>query len=283
VRERLAKASVRLAATWLLGVSAIKLALGSPASLPAFLRDVGLGPDQNFRVSISIELAIGLSAWIAPRLAFPALAGLFAVFLAVLAVLLASGATSCGCFGGAIEFPPLLMLAIDGSLLAFLLATRPRRAIPASKTPWIALAGIALLAAAVPQLAIPRQDGEAPPRYVVLDPTAWIGKPIHETELARWLDTRALPGDATWILFRASCDHCRDFLRRRTHEFDDDPKVYVLVELAENDPRLPPVVDLLPPGERATLPATIEWNIEPPWELVLENERVVSASKPPAE
>ena len=51
------------------------------------------------------------------------------------------------------------------------------------------------------------------PRWARLRPPEWIGKSIHETDLAVWMDTRAYPEDGTWILYLETCSHCADYLK----------------------------------------------------------------------
>lgn len=299
-RERTARIAVALAALWVLGVSSIKLFKGTPSSLPPIVRDGGFGPDLNFRLSIAIELAFALVALIWPRRGFAPLAALYAVFVAVLIQLLSQGAKSCGCFGGAIQFPPWLMISVDGALLAFLLLARPWKSIPARSPRVVLLVAAVAIAAVQPWIWIPAQPpAPAPvaaadpgteivapppaveiPRYVVLAPETWVGKSIHETELAPWIDTRSLPGDATWILYFVTCEHCERYLQRLKAEFAEDPKLYVLVEMGEKDAeanrRVDPELDL-PPGEHARLRDDIQWVITPPWELVLEGHTVQGA------
>lgn len=276
---------VRLAALWLLGVSVIKLFKGTPASLPPFFAEGWFGPDLNFRLSIAVELTLGFGALLAPRLVALPLAALYTLFVGVLVVLLGQGAESCGCFGGALKFPPALMLAIDGPLLLGLLASRAWKGAFERRPPWVflalaTLAGISapfLLIPAAAQAPSPDQPATERPRYVVLEPESWVGRPIADTILARWLDVTALPGDARWILYRVDCDHCREALRTLERRFADDPQVYVLVALREPGDEERRVVDLLPPGELVDLPGDVIWHITPPWEVVLEGGVVVSA------
>ena len=47
------------------------------------------------------------------------------------------------------------------------------------------------------------------------------------------------------MLYRVDCEHCRDVLRRLASEFATDPKIYVLVELAERGADERRVVDEL--------------------------------------
>lgn len=283
MRERLAPLSVRLAALWVLAVSAIKLFLGDPGSLPEPFRTHFLGPDLNFRLSISVEFAVAALALLHPRWGFLALCTLMGVFVPVLVYLLATGAESCGCFGGALKFPPAAMLAVDGSLLAFMLATRPLRSIAPRPAPKLALAASFAVAAALPWLVVPRaptapvesaQGGwrlpQVLPRYAVLRPAEWEGQPIERSELAVWMDVAQHSPDATWILYRINCPHCAELLQRLAAEYPTDPKPYVLVAFREPRDEAERVVHVLPPGEQVDLTDSVAWQIETPWTLLLE-------------
>ena len=289
-RAKLAALSVRLAALWVLAVSAIKLFKGSPNSLPVFFRDGFLGPDLNFRCSIAVELAVVALALLRPRWGFIGFSTLFSVFIVVLVYLVAIGAESCGCFGGALQFPPLAMLAVDGALFAFMLVARPWSSLAPRPAPKLALVAAIAVALAAPWIVVrgaaqplPAAGWHAPtvlPRYAELSPETWVGASIHTSELAPWIDTRALPGDATWILYRIDCDHCRDTLRRLASEFASDPKVYVLIDMASPGDDERRVVDTLPPGEAHSLTESVDWVITPPWILRLEDGVVVAAEHP---
>jgi hypothetical protein len=282
---RLAPWLVRLAAAWLLGVSLIKLFKGTPASLPPFFAEGWFGPDLNFRLSIAVELVLGLGALAAPRVFALPLAALYTLFAVVLLVLLGQGAESCGCFGGALKFPPALMLAIDGPLLLALCFSRAWQGAFERRPPLLVLALTSLAGLSAPFLLIPGapdtgSTGDTPParpRYIVLEPTSWIGRPLTDSILARWLDVGALPDDAHFILYRVDCDHCREVLRELERSFPDDPKVYVLVALREAGDEERRVVDLVPPGELVDLPGDVIWHITPPWEVVVEAGVVTSA------
>jgi hypothetical protein len=293
-RTSFAPAVVRIVALWVLGVSLLKLASGSPNDLPAPVRELlfpALGADLAFRLTSAIELSVALVALLQPRLGWPLLGGLLAVFLVVLVQLVAAGAKSCGCFGPGLDVPPGVMLAIDGAGLAAILVARPWSSLPRGRPRflWIALT----LAAAwgLPWIALPPQEPAAPPtpageawqppaelpRYAELSPAAWVGKPLRETQLGRWLDVARYP-DGTWILYRVTCDHCAAHLARIAQGFVSDPKIYVFVRLSEPFKEAERVVHELPPGEEAVLPRLEKgWVVEAPWELQVEGGIVTSA------
>jgi hypothetical protein len=278
-------------------VTSIKLLKGSPNDIPSFIRDHFFGPQINFNLSIGVELACAFAALLYPRRMFAPLAALMTFFVGVLLVLIWQGATSCGCFGGAIKFPPWAMLCVDGSLLAFMLATRPWRAAGAARMPWPAIAMTTVIAFGAPWVLVRTGKVEAPkpaeagtaavwqlppkpwPNWAELPVESWVGKSIHETELAAWMDTHGYPTDATWIIYRVTCPHCAAYLRRLFNEFAAEPKQYVFVRLSEVDEEKTRVVDAaqMPPGEEAVLPAEVNWGNQPPWELVLDGGVVRSA------
>lgn len=285
---KLAPLAVRLAALWVAGVTCVKLFDGSPNSLPPFIRDNFFGPTLNFNLSIGVELSCAFLALLHPRTGFVAMSALMCVFVGVLVYLITLGAASCGCFGGAIDFPPAGMLAIDGALLAFMLVTRPWTSIRATRPPLILIGLATAISFAAPWLVIPTAkvapppaptiDGSQPavwqlpvkpwPRYVNLVPAEWPGKSIHEIELAPWLDTRSLPSDANrWLIYSHSCEHCRDYLRKLYNEAPVDPEL-VLVEIVDGQERK---VDLVPDTPwKAFLPSEVDFVQSYPWELQLE-------------
>ena len=293
-RTSFAPAAVRIVALWVLAVSLLKLVSGSPSDLPAPVRELlfpPLGADLTFRLTSAIELSVALVALVQPRLGWPLLGGLLAVFLVVLVQLVAAGAKSCGCFGPGLQVPPGVMLAIDGAGLAAILVTRPWSSLPLTRPRWLGIALALAVAWGLPWIALPPQEPSEPltatgeawqppselPRYAELSPAAWVGKPLRETQIARWLDVALYP-DGTWILYRVTCDHCATHLARISREFASDPRVYVFVRLSEPFKEAERVVHELPPGEEAVLPHLEKgWVIEAPWELTVEAGVVTSA------
>lgn len=292
---KLAPFAVRLAALWVGGVTAFKLFQGSPNALPPFIRDNFLGPTLNFNLSIGVELSCAFLALLHPRTGSIAMTALMCVFVGVLVYLITLGATSCGCFGGAIDFPPAGMLAIDGALLALILLTRPWSTIRPTKPPIVVASLVAVISFAAPWLVISTAkvtplpsatvDGSQPavwqppvkpwPRYVNLKTADWPGKSIHELEFAPWLDTRALPSDANrWVVYQHSCEHCRDYLRKLYNEAPVDPEL-VLVEIVDSQERK---VDLVPDTPwKAVLPLEVDFVASYPWELTLEGGVIKAA------
>ncbi|MCC7012105.1 MAG: hypothetical protein IT454_06070 [Planctomycetes bacterium] len=346
--------TVRAAACWVLVVSLIKMEQGSPNDIPEIIRESFLGPDVSFLGAISVELAFSLAALVRPQLGWMLMSALMSVFVAVLLHLISIGATSCGCFGGAISLSPYAMLAIDGTLFAALLVSRPWASIRSGKAPWTVVGLVFAVGAVTPWIRVqnqtvvlppkpiehrveaplavgatqptagaqnpssadatqpagaaqqkPANDGlpkpnselgnlapqtdaagqwtlpETLPRWARLRPPDWVGKSIHETELAIWMNTHAYPEDATWILYLETCTHCRDYLKKLDEGFANDPKIYVFVRLSTKDDASAGIVEIKPPGEQAALPPEVSWVVGPelpPWELVLEGGKVISAT-----
>jgi hypothetical protein len=286
---------VRVAGLWILAGALFKLFLGTPADLPAPVRDfgadVGLGVGLTYRIAIGIELALAFLALLRPRLGWLPLVLLFAVFDAVLVALVANGAASCGCFGSKIPVPPAVMLAVDSAFLAALLLVRPWRSL-ADRRPGLAVVALALAAALVLPWLLDREAGGAPllpvaglRSYQALDIERWIGKDIWDTPLAspplsEHIDVNALPPDGLWVLYRWTCDHCKEHLASLARS-EQGERMVVLLRLVEpiDTPENRVVVEM-PSGDfvvHAELPPTFDYMIQTPGELLLEGGRIVRA------
>lgn len=288
---RLSGPSVRLLALWLLLGAGYKLLAGSPNDLPPIIRELPLDLGLTFKLAIAIELSITFIALLRPRIGWALLALQMLVFIAILIQLIATGATSCGCFGSKVTMAPATMLAIDGIGLLVMLITKPWKHAPERGAPG-ALIAIALLAAwiapftmvggSTPTVANVDESGawklpDQHPDFAILEPESWVGKPLAETGLAVWMDVSLYSPDAQWVLYSETCDHCAEFLRRREAEWVQDPKIYVLVKIAHATPDNPALVDVKPPADEADLPASVDFVMTPPWELTVENGIVVEA------
>jgi len=292
---RLAPLAVRLASLWVLAGACYKLFGGSPNDLPPLVRSFFLGPDLTFRLAIAIELSIAFTALLRPRLGWWLLALQFLVFLAILVQLMLSGESSCGCFGSKVTIAPITMFSIDATCLLAVLATRPWSG-PAERQAPFALIPIAVAIAWVAPFALiqsaPRDmvasvdeatgEWRLPdplPRYAPLDPDTWVGKDIHDTQLAVFMDVDAQILDGTWILYRVACEHCARYLRHLSDTYDPaEGKFYTYVRLSEKGEEESREVDpmYLQYGMEALLP-TLEWVITPPWRLELEGGVVKEA------
>ncbi|HET6203514.1 MAG TPA: hypothetical protein VFI25_12010 [Planctomycetota bacterium] len=299
IRRRLAPISIRVGGAWILAGALLKLFKGTPADLPAPVRDFLPNMDLTFWGAIAAETFAGVLALLHPRAAWPLLSLVLLLFIGILGKLIAAGAASCGCFGPTIKFPPELMLAIDGVCLAEILWARPWSSIPRRgggaaaalaslaiglAAPWIVIGPPPLARPGrIAALADPGAASRPAPRWVTFEPKQWIGKPIRETALADWMRTDDYPGDAVWILYRINCPHCAEHLRRIKMEQDrtqDFGTMVVLVRLPEDGDEKEKVVDMLPETPfQATLPAVTRYVIQTPWELRLEGGIVRDATQ----
>lgn len=121
---------IRVAALYVLAGALAKLLWGSPADLPAVLRDHahgGLG--LFFELVVGVEIFVAVVALLAPRIGWPFVTALLLVFLVVLGAQLGEGAESCGCFGSEITIPPWIMLVVDGVLAIAVIGVRPWRSL----------------------------------------------------------------------------------------------------------------------------------------------------------
>lgn len=116
---------IRVAGAWLLAGACAKAFTGTPAELPAPILATELDPFVVITAAVVVETIIALLAIFAPRVGWPPLAALLALFVGILGLHLRSGAESCGCFGGALAIPAWLVLAVDAALLAAVLLARP--------------------------------------------------------------------------------------------------------------------------------------------------------------
>jgi hypothetical protein len=287
----LAPVALRLAALWILVGASYKLFAGSPNDLPEVVRSFFLGPALTFRLAIAIELTIAFTCLLSPRAGWRLLVLQYLVFVAILLQLVASGAKSCGCLGSSVSIPPAVMLGVDLALLAAVLATRPWRAIEGAKVA-LPLIGLATVVAwAAPWLVLPPAAPDAPlvdetgawrlpeelPRFGLLDPDTWVGRPLAETQLGVWIDVSKHSGEGCWVIYSPTCDHCATFLRQRESEFVENPRFYTFVSLGDPEAE-DRVVDLMPPGEIVRMPEGVEsWIVTPPWELELEDGVVAAA------
>ncbi len=289
-RERLAPSIVRLAAAWILAGAAFKLIWGSPADLPAILHDVPMPLGTFYRLAIAVELTIGLLALLVPALVAPAVAALLAFFCALLVAMAWRGDASCGCFGTSVTIPPLAMLAIDGALLVLLLALRPWRRRTVPRRSWVAPLALAVTVAAVAspwlldrELAAPagEQGDEAGlPGYVVLDVEDWVGRPLAETPLGRFLDPGVLPSDGLLVVYRMTCSHCAEDLFELAASDDGTRPITLVRVIDDGEQEADHVVEIKPEGPHVrdvALPRGVDWVVTTPAELELEAGVIVAA------
>jgi hypothetical protein len=289
---RLALAALWLIAAWILAGATFKLFWGTPALLPAVVRDLPLELGLTYKLAIGIELAVVAVILSKPRWGWVLAVLQLLAFDLVLVTQIAAGETNCGCFGSKLSVSPPLMLAIDSALLLALLLARPWRTLPAGPSPGVPLA-VGAIALALPWL-FDRQvetgtavaDGKAlEGQWIELDVEDWIGQEIWDTPLGQpplsgYVDVAALPLDGLWVFWRATCEHCRDHLAHLA-ENEHGERLITLLQLVESTDTLGNrVVGAMPDGnfvQHAVLPPSIAYLLQTPAELVLEGGRVVAA------
>jgi hypothetical protein len=282
-RPSLARLAVYLAAAWLLAWAAMKLFFGNPMEVPELVRaNSPFEPELTFKLAISVELSIACLAVVRPAWGWLPMAGLYAFFVALLVPMVASGAESCGCGGGAIKMPPLLMMSIDAALLAGLLVTKPWRALAGKGlSPVLLVVGLAV-AWAAPWLVIRSAKDIVGPitaetvksggiRYVELSPEKWKGQAIHDVaELTRWIEPEKLPVEGSIVAWRQSCPHCAKHLRELATK-DDGSRQFLLVQV-QDDLANSPEVDAMPQGDHVTkfaFPENLQGAFTTPFEAIV--------------
>jgi len=292
-RRRFALACIWLIAAWVAMGAVFKLLWGTPALLPAVVRNVGLELGLTYNLAIGIELAIVLVALAKPRWGWPLQVLLLLVFDAVLTTQIAAGAENCGCFGSKLSVPPWLMMTIDSALLLALLAARPWSCLAPGANPVVPI-GLAAAALALPWM-LDRQvqvgevvaDGQPVPEdnWIELALEKWVGQDIWDTPLGKpplnaSIDVNTLPLDGLWVFWRQTCDHCAEHLAHLA-ETEHGERLIALIQLEErHDTLANRVVHAMPDGnfvQHATLPPTISYVLQTPGELLLEGGKIVAA------
>jgi protein-S-isoprenylcysteine O-methyltransferase Ste14 len=291
-KSSVAELAVRAAGAWLLLGAIAKLFFGTPKDLPQLIHDLTpFDIDVTFRLVIGVELALVCASFLKPKIAWPALVALFVFFDFVLASQLAAGAESCGCFGASIKVSPYLMLAIDSVLLVAMIVTQPWAKI---RRPGVAIPIVGACAALLfalpwliirdPQLptagmAASADGAPAKARWVTLKPDKWVGKSIFDIpELTSMTEADKLPVDGKLVLWRQSCDHCKEHLAKMAST-DDGSKPIVLLQIRD-DLESTSLVDLMPSGPNVVkiqFPENQQFMIQTPWEIDVENGNVTKA------
>ncbi len=248
-RLDLAPLIIRLAVVWVAAGALFKLFAGSPADLPPVVRDFPLGTDLTFKLAIAIELTIIFAGLLRPRLAWPMVLALFAVFEGVLVMVAMDGAESCGCFGSSITIPPSVMMGIDGVLIVLILLSKPWKSTARPLAPISVIALTTLLSFAAPFMIIGSQEIELPSdgeaslvpakvegiRYVEFDMPSWEGQMIYDIKLASLLGAEidSVPIDATVVLYRGTCDHCAIHMEELAMN-DDGSRPFIMIRIPDD-------------------------------------------------
>lgn len=291
---KFARLAVYLGATWLIVWAGMKLFLGNPQSLPPAVRDLSpFDPELTFRLAIAVELSIFCLALLKPHLGWLPLAGLYAFFVALLVPMVASGAESCGCGGGAFKMPPLVMLAADSLLLALIVATQPWKRLSGPGLSTILLLLCVACSWTAPWLVIRSSSATDGPlvidattgtvrsaagevRYAFLDPDSWKGKPVVDVaQLTQWIGPELLPVEGSIVFWRQGCPHCAAHLREMVGK--DDGSRQILLVQARDDLKSAREVDAMPQGAHVTtfaFPENFEVAITTPCEVVIQGGNV---------
>jgi hypothetical protein len=274
--------AARAAGVWILLGCAAKAFIGTPADLPAIVRQWPFALGTTFALVIGIEAFVGLVTLIRPGRAWPLTTLLLLAFAAVAAMQVAAGTKSCGCFGAKLHVAPWVMLVADLFFVAVLLVARPWRLARGGISD-VAVALIALgVAVALPRLA--DREASSPGgagtsrKWASLDVGSWKGKKVGDTEMAKWADLS--PGrDGVWFLYRDSCEICAECLQRAS--IFPSEKEITLVRLGETgEAAKHKAVHTLPRfAHTIELPDTVDWVLTAPAKLVVENGVVTSAQQ----
>ncbi|MEW6072499.1 MAG: MauE/DoxX family redox-associated membrane protein [Planctomycetota bacterium] len=289
-RAFLASSLVRAIGLWVAVGALFKLLAGSPNSLPPVVLDFPFPADMGvkYKAILGIELLVVALALLRPRWGWLAGGALLAGFVVVL--LLTLGEPSCGCFGEEITMPPWAMLAIDGPLLAALLALRPWRTVRGRGLPRVVVVAAVAIGIAAPwfhdrelkgTLTIDGVEQTGSRKWIAFDLAQWAGRDIGKTELAQVLapdELYALPPDGLWVFWRSTCDHCAEHMAHLA-ETERGERMITLLRLNEpTDTEGNRVVHTFPEGSfvvRADLPDRVDYVVTTPGELEMQSFVVV--------
>ncbi len=246
--------ALTLAATWVAAGALFKLFAGTPADLPPTIQEFPLlRPAWSFRLAIAAELCIVTLALLRPRLGARLLILMFVLFDLLLIQMMSAGDSSCGCFGSKVPIAPWQMMTIDSVLLIALLARRSWLAFPGRCVSLVTLAPLFVVFTAFPWFKFKEAevtitiDDETGAEQVSVDttgadwhhftPSDWEGRMLHDLDLIGFLDdpmgVDLIPPPAHVILYRLSCEHCKEhFEGLMLNPITDRP--IVLIRIPEN-------------------------------------------------
>lgn len=176
---------------WLAAGAIFKLKEMNPALLPMPVRTVLDAMADGFSLSkqefygpalrtiVAIELALALIMVLVPSVSRWVAAGVMALFVLILGVLLLQGQGSCGCFGASGP-PPWVMLLVDGAMLVGVLALPVRRCASCGNTLLKTAGSVVLAGAAGALLAFtwqPATPDHTPPLITTPNPPAPPAQP----------------------------------------------------------------------------------------------------------
>jgi len=288
---------------YLFSGAVLKLADGSPTHLPAALIkwlgafDVDLTYVLHF--SIASELTVAGVMVLVPGIARWTGVVMLGAFIPVLLGDVLMGASSCGCFG-AVEIHPGITLVIDfGLFLGVLLLGRgvsSLRATVSQPTIRVVAAGVWAMASfalafypagGARGASASVAGGAALPEegYYVPHLETWVGQPWSDVPISKWIrgNTDDLTAGNRYVLFyRKDCEHCHELMEVFFSGTLTIPTTAVAVPEKSGFPKNPLPFPCKECG-LAELPGGVDWFLQTPVLVRLENGVVVCASETTAE
>ena len=271
----------RLGALWVLVGAALKLFLGTPYDLPQIVQQLPLDLVLTYQIAIAAELTVGVLAMLKPRWAWLLLLTLLILFDVALITQIRDGEASCGCFGSAIDVPPIVMLVVDSVLILLLLISRPWASLGRDGIHALALAMLLVVVVPLPWVldrsSCPSEDGPLIGRgFYPIELETWEGTRLEDKEFARCAKLEDLPSDGLWIFYRNTCELCAELLEY-VAVAEGGQRPVVLLHLPDMPDEKSYVHDL-PQGEHVhvvELPDDGTWLVTPPAAFVLVGGCVV--------
>ncbi len=279
-KQGAARLALLLALAWLAAGAFFKLLAGNPNDLPETIRNFPiLKPNWTFRFAIGTELVVCALVLLRPRKAWALIVLLFGFFDFLLYKMGAAGETKCGCFGGSTPdwLTPFWMMAIDSVLLLGVLITRPwsrfgpekPTLLPQPLLYVLLVSGLILLPWHPDILRVTAvnvtTDEETGKSTVELEtpveeidfhhfePTTWEGQVFDQLDLMGFLHGVDDPWSAfpigmptNVILYRDSCDHCREHFEGLLAEPLSEETQLVLIKIPEQGDATNVVDDVKP-------------------------------------
>ncbi len=245
------------------------------------------------QVEFELFMGIFLLSGLYKRLVWLVMLVCFVAFSCVTLYKGLSGEASCGCFGK-IEINPWYTFVFDTCAIMVLLTFRPERTNSRPMQPsWgrPVMLVVLVLAATISggwtmaryQPAVLDSDGDliGDSDFIVLEPEAWIGKPL---PLLRYIDIghRLAKGKWVVILYHHDCADCKEAIPKYEQmalEVADKPEAprFAFIEVP------PCVVDRFDPRiavcDYGVLTDRKQWFVETPTVISLEDGKVIQTSR----
>ncbi len=229
---------VRGVSLYLLVAAVLKWGSGSPADLPLFLLKTGYSPSLIFNALICMEFSLGILAFIFPHEFSACLFIVFFIFCGALVPLVIRGASSCGCFGHAINTSPVFTLALDLMIVIYLGIIRPWKNINLSRRRLVYVssgAAVTLLVFIILPLFYLSGMDQSPTlstgndSYIPIFPEEWIGKRLADTEFSKIIGSQYLSFTGQMVLYKSDCEACAKHLSQLAHSAQSEQPPICLV------------------------------------------------------